>query len=303
MTCIKNLILIIVWFVVTYFMFLFQPYTDFETYVHSLIPKHALTHLDKLYTFENSDLFHLYLTTENDTSLSAYLKVPHDSKQIPAILVLGGMQTGKYAVNYAYGVNNVVIAAPDYRYKPRLKYNLISIFSDISEAYNSTYFQIVDNLLLIDFLKKWEKTKKKNIGILGYSFGVPFAAATARFNCVNYLALVYGGGDLRFLLKHNLKLYNWYMDYLLANFFWLHVFNFEPVYNMQSVIPTPLIIINGKNDEKIPDVSARKLHESILFDKTTIWLDSKHVHPQNKQLSIKIIDHLNIWLNKNNFFE
>ena len=304
MNFLRNFLLILTWLILTYFIFLLQPLHDFQSYVFSLIPESYTINLDFVERSENSELFHLYYTSEHDTSLSAYVKIPKDSVNYPSIIILGGMMTGKEAVNYAYGVDNVILVAPDYRYKPRIKYNFITIISDLLKVYNATYLQVVDNLLLIEFLKKWERSRDKNLSILGYSFGVPFAVATARINNkIDQLALVYGGGDLRYLIKHNLNLFNPFIDNLLSNLFWIHVINFEPIENLKSLKPIPTLIINGLNDEKIPNISAQKLQDSINYEKTVIWLDSKHVHPANKKLSLKIIDNLNLWYRANNFFQ
>ena len=281
-----------------------QPLQDFQSYVFSLIPASYTVNLDLVERSENSELFHLYFTSESDTSLSAYVKIPKDSLKYPSIVILGGMMTGKEAVNYAYGVDDVILAAPDYRYKPRIDYSFISIATDLLEGYNATYLQVVDNLLLIEFFENWVKSWDKNLSIIGYSFGVPFAIATSSIsNKVDYLALVYGGADLYYLIRHNLKLFNPFIDKLISYVFWLHVKSFEPIENLKSLKPIPTLIINGRNDEKIPNSSAQKLQDSINYEKTVIWLDSKHVHPANKKLSLKIIDNLNSWYRANNFFQ
>ena len=79
--------------------------------------------------------------------------------------------------------------------------------------------------------------------------------------------------------------------------------NFEPQSNLQFIKPLPTLLINGKNDEKIPNISAQKLQQSINYEKTIIWIDSKHVHPANKKLSLEIIKYLNSWYQKENFFD
>jgi len=298
----KNFLIILIWFLITYFIFILQPSQEFESYILSLKPENYIIHIETIKSDSSTELLHLHLTTDHDTSLSAYLKVPIDTLKYPSIIILGGMLTGKQAVNYAYGVNNVILAAPDYRYKTKYKYNLFKIAEDLLEAYNATYLQVVDNLLLIEYLQNWDKTKNKKISILGYSFGVPFAAATARIQHLDYLALVYGGAGLNFLIKHNLKLFSKSIDCFLSELFWLHLINFEPESNLQHAKPIPTLFINGKNDEKIPNISAKKLQRSILNEKTIIWIDSKHVHPANKKLSLEIINHLNSWYHKENFF-
>jgi cephalosporin-C deacetylase-like acetyl esterase len=220
------------------------------------------------------------------------------------IIILGGMMTGKTAVNYAYGVDEVIVAAPDYRYKLREKYNILTIFYDLLPAYHALYMQVIDNIILIEYFNSWEKTKNENISILGYSFGVPFAIATAAVQKrISHLALVYGGANLKFLIRHNLNLVNEVIDEILVQIFWLHVMNFEPEYLIRNITADSLLLINGLQDEKIPESSAQKLQDAVPFSKTIIWLESKHVHPKNKQLSMKIIGLLNEWYYKTKFLK
>jgi dienelactone hydrolase len=205
-------------------------------------------------------------------------------------------------VNYAYGVDNVILLAPDYRYKPRIKYDFFSILSDLQDGYNSTFLQVVDNILLIEFLKQWDKSRNGKISIVGYSFGVPFAVATGRIQSVDNFAFIYGGSDLHFLIGHNFSLFNSFINSVFSNIFWLHVMHFEPERNLQYLSKVPTLIINGQDDEKIPYKSAQLLQNSINQPKEIVWLESKHVHPKNKKLSIKIISILRQWYKDNNFF-
>jgi len=304
MIYLKNSLIIFFWFILSYFIFLFQPARDFESYIDSLKPKYILSN-ENLTLVEKSDSYQIFSLkyNHNQQSLEAFIKIPINGENLPAVIILGGMLTGKEAVNYAYSVENVIIAAPDYRYKPRSNYDIFSIICDLPKAYNALYMQIIDNLLLLDFLENRTNSANRNISIVGYSFGVPFAIATASVDKrVGHLALVYGGADLDFLIRHNLKLINPLIDELLGFIFWLHVMNFEPETLCKRIDAREIMLINGLHDEKIPETAAKKLQESIPYKKTIIWVESKHVHPKNKNLSLKIINHLNEWYNKSGFF-
>jgi dienelactone hydrolase len=216
--------------------------------------------------------------------------------KIPAILLLGGMLTGKKAVEFAYDVENVILIAPDYPYKIRYRYDFFTILADLVEAHNALHYQIRDNIVLLDFLRSWDKVDTSNIGIIGYSFGVPFALATASvYPKISHLGLVYGGADLRFLIEHNLKLFNPVVDKLFASLFWFHVMDFEPLKHAGNIKTLPLIIINGEDDEKIPYSSAMTLQKAFNFYKHVSWLSSSHVHPKNKKLNLDIIQILKGW--------
>lgn len=301
---IRNLPILFFWLLLNYFIFLLQPSADFEEYIKSLTPD--LNHLhSELTLLEKSESYALYnLSIDLDPKpLHAYIRIPNKSKNFPIVIILGGMMTGKSAVNYAYGVTNVVLAAPDYRYNPRNDYNILTIFYDMIEAYEALYMQIVDNLLIINYLKSWTNNEKQNLSILGYSFGVPFALATAAVNNdIDHLALIYGGADLKFLLHNNLNLYNNFLDDILVNIIWLHVITFEPEQMASQIKSEPVLLINGLKDEKIPEIAAKKLHDAIKVSKTALWVDSKHVHPRNKKLTLKIIEMLNNWYIKTEFF-
>ncbi len=301
----KNVLIILAWFFTSYFIFLLQPLPDFKAYIYSLMPKSDSVN-PKLVLIEQKETHQLFQLSVDygNKPLEAYIKIPQKSEKLPAIIILGGMMTGKTAVNYAYGVDNVILAAPDYRYKPRSDYSLFTILFDLIPAYEALYMQVVDNLILLEYLNSWNKTNNK-MSILGYSFGVPFAMATTSVqNKINHLALVYGGADLQFLIRHNFKLINPIIDELLVQLFWLHVMNFEPGKFAENISADSILIINGLQDEKIPESAARDLQTNINQPKTVIWLESKHVHPRNKELSLKIISLLNKWyLNTDFIFE
>jgi len=305
MKIIKFLFILFLWFSFSYFIFLFQPAQNFEAYINSLKPilnseKANLSIIEKT---EDYILYNLVIETRGKP-LEAYIKVPYDRKNLPAVIILGGMMTGKSAVNYAYGVDNVILAAPDYRYKPRWEYNIFTILYDLLEAYEAMYMQVVDNILLIEYLNSWDKNEEKRISLLGYSFGVPFAIATVSVQKnINQLALVYGGADLKFLIRHNLDLFNFIIDELLVQLFWLHVMNFEPGNFTENLAAESILLVNGLQDKKIPELSAKKLQNNLSGQKSIIWLESKHVHPQNKQLSLKIIDILKNWYQEKGFVE
>lgn len=168
--------------------------------------------------------------------------------------------------------------------------------ADLVEAHDALHYQIRDNMVILDFLRSWDRVDTSKIGIIGYSFGVPFALATASvYQKISHLGLVYGGADLRFLIEHNLNLFNPVVDKLFAYLFWFHVMDLEPLKHAGNIEVLPLIIINGKDDEKIPNYSAMALQKAFNFSMHVSWLASSHVHPKNKKLNIEIIQILKEW--------
>jgi fermentation-respiration switch protein FrsA (DUF1100 family) len=59
-----------------------------------------------------------------------------------------------------------------------------------------------------------------------------------------------------------------------------------------KITPTPLIMINGLNDEQVPRYNTKLFFNTAQEPKKLIWLESKHVHTNNPELTRKIIAEL-----------
>jgi dienelactone hydrolase len=284
------------WFVLAYFIWIFQAQSDFSGYINSLLPEDYDVQLTEIQSNDSVSIQQLIITSADDSILEAYIKNPKTNHKIPGIVLLGGVMTNKMAVEYAYDVDNVVLVSPDYPYKVRYRYGFFNILGDLIEARNALHYQVRDNILLMDFLDQWERIDRSKIGIIGYSFGVPFAVATASvYPKISNLCLVYGGANLKYLMDLNLNLFNPIIDKLLVYLFWFHVMDFEPLRHAKNIKALPMIIINGKDDEKIPYDSAEQLQKAFDFKKEVVWIPSAHVHPRNKKLSLEIIKILKKW--------
>ena len=298
----KVFLIIFIWFIYIYLVFLLQSERDFSRYTKSLLPKHYQVEITKIKADTTTTIYQLNLSDKSNFTIEAYIKRPNNEEKLSTVLLLGGMLTGKRAVEYAYDVENVIIIAPDYPYKFRKKYSFFEIIWDLDRAHRSLHYQIRDNLVLLEFLRNWKYVDKEKIGILGYSFGVPFALATTGIDPnIQNIALVYGGADIKLLIDTNLSVYNAIIDKVLVYFFWMHLSDFEPSRHAKKIEQMPLILINGEIDEKIPKISAIELQECFKFEKDVKWLPSKHVHPRNINLSMEIIRLLKDWYQKIGF--
>jgi dienelactone hydrolase len=241
-------------------------------------------------------LYSLRLFDGTDFNVQAQVKDPRIPGQVPAILLLGGMMTGKKAVEYAYNVDSVLLIAPDYPYEVKPQYGFFTIVLDIPLAHQALHMQVRDNLVLLDYLRNWQRVDTSRLSMIGYSFGVPFACATAALQRgIKGLALIYGGAGLRNLLQANFKLYRSFLDTVIIEVFWFLLSDFEPAVQAARLKPMPVLCINGEFDAKIPKESAQALHQAIPFTKTVIWLPTDHVHPKNRSLSMEIIKNLKYW--------
>lgn len=229
---------------------------------------------------------------------------PRDDRgKHPAIIVLGGKATGKYAVDYALDIAGAVIIAVDYPYTPRETYTITNFLHDVPEIRNALIDMVPSVMLVIDYLLTREDVDTSRIVLMGYSFGAPLVPCiVAHDRRPAVAALVYGGGDLRFLITHNVRRYEGEaVSTFVGLLGGLLLRPLEPMRYIGRVTPTPLIMVNGTNDEQVPRYSAELLYNAAGDPKTITWLESRHVRPDNVELTRMIVAELKRELGKRGF--
>lgn len=234
----------------------------------------------------------LTLTSHSGLRVSCGLLVPrHITGRAPAIILLGGKATGKYAVDYALGIEDVIIVAPDYPYEPRPSYSISEFFGDIPAIRRALLDMVPSVMLVFDYLSTRYDVDTTHIILLGYSFGAPFVPCViANDRRAAAGAMVYGGGDLPSLIRHNVRRYEGPVISTLvgaAGGILLHPL--EPMRYVGRMAPVPLLMINGTGDEQIPRENAEMLFAAAREPKELVWIPSHHVNPQNVELTRRII--------------
>jgi hypothetical protein len=223
------------------------------------------------------------------------LLVPtREGARFPAIVLLGGKATGKYAIDYALGVRDVIILAPDYPYEPRESYTTLDVLKDLPEARQALFDMVPSVELALDYLWTRVDVDTGRVVMLGYSFGAPYVPILASRNRrFAVAAMVYGGGDLESMIRHNVRRYEGPAFSSFVGFLsGLLLRPMEPLRYIRDVSPTPLIMINGERDEQVPPENARMLFEVAREPKQIVWLPSRHVNPRDTALTRTIISTL-----------
>lgn len=221
---------------------------------------------------------------------------PH--RKFPAIIVLGGKATGKRAVDYTLGIPNVIIIAPDYPYEPRESYTVWSFVQDLPQIRQALLDMVPAVMLLTDYLSTRPDVDSSRIVLLGYSFGAPFVPAImAHDRRPAVAAMVYGGGDLHALIRHNVRRYDGAIASELVGLSAAVLLRpLEPMRYVEQIAPVPLLMVNGTNDEQVPRENTELLFNAAREPKQIAWLDSRHVNPRNPELTRRIIDTLRVRL-------
>ncbi len=242
-----------------------------------------------------SERFLVSLRSSSGLVARCGLLVPQaEHRRNPAIILLGGKQTGMYAIDYALNVRNVILIAPDYPYEPRERYTLPQFFADLP-AMRAALLDMVPTVMLItDYLWRRSDVDTTKVVLLGYSFGAPFVPAILSVERRPAVAaMVYGSGGLYSLIRHNVQRYEGrLMSELVAALGALLLRPLEPLRYVEGISPIPLIMINGEDDQLIPRANVLTLYQKAGEPKVLLWLPSQHVHPNNVRLTNQILNTL-----------
>jgi dienelactone hydrolase len=235
-----------------------------------------------------------WLTLQGDAGLTVQcgLLVPRDKGiRFPAFILLGGKATGKYAIDYALGAKDVIIVAPDYSYEPRESYAVLDVLTDLPRIHQVLFDMVPSVELVMDYLRTREDVDTGRVVMLGYSFGAPYVPILAsRDHRFAAAAMVYGGGDLRSMIHHNVRRYEGPLFSTFVGFLsGLLLRPMEPLHYVKNISPTPLIMINGEQDEQVPRENTEMLFAAAREPKRIIWLPSHHVNPRDTTLTRTII--------------
>lgn len=220
------------------------------------------------------------------------LLVPLDTtKRYPVILLLGGKATGKYAIDYAMDIDSVIILALDYPYEPRETYTFWTVLWDLPAVRQALFDMVPSAMLATDYLFQRKNVDTSKLVILGYSFGAPFVPAiVAHDRRAAVAAMVYGGGELHSMIRHNVARYKGpAMSEFVGSAGALLLRPLEPMRYAEKISPIPLVMINGENDEQIPRYNTELFFNAAREPKKIVWLKSRHVRPDNVDLTRNII--------------
>jgi len=140
------------------------------------------------------------------------------------------------------------------------------------------------------FLAALPEVDATRMTLVGVSFGVPFAAAAGRDRVFTGVALHFGGADIGSMLRANLPISNSVLRSGFAAFGAWIFRDLEPAKHVGAISPTPLLLINGSEDEQIPRSSALLLAERATPPVRQIWLHHGHLSSTDQGLLRELAD-------------
>lgn len=229
----------------------------------------------------------LHLESSSGLRVDARVRRPDSDERLPVLLMLGGHDTGKDAVDLVGTPEGVAFVAPDYPYyadhHPDGFWASMAIVDDIQAAFLDAPPALS---LILDWLLKQPWVDPERVELIGVSLGVPFAApAGALDQRFSRVWLMHGGGDNVSWVSHAGRehIENETLRRLVARTALLLVYGntFDTVYWIEQTAPRPVILVMARDDDYVPPEAQRPLIEIAAREHVeVIWTEGMHIGPE-----------------------
>jgi dienelactone hydrolase len=204
----------------------------------------------------------------------------------PTVLLLGGRQTGRDAARLGGDTDSVVVAALSYPYAGDPDLPAALRLQQMQRALLDTVPAI---LLATDYLLAEPYVDANRFELIGVSLGAflvsPAAVLEPR---IRRLWLVHGAGRpatvIEFALRSEVRLAT--LRRMVAAF--LNVVAGGEYLAAERWVgrmsPRPVIVINARNDERLPPASVAALHVALRSPYRIVWMEGPHVRPDRPEV-------------------
>ena len=261
-------------------------------------------------TDSSSAVYSIRIDTETLPGLQCFLRVPVQSDRgpFPAIILLGGVNTGRDAIHFvgeSSYTDDFIFMTMDYPYAGKKKdltaFEFIAAIPSIRDAILNSVPAVIT---MIDYLETREEVDKDQIFTAGASFGIFFTIVSAAIDTrVKATMSFFSAGDISGMIANNIDFGPSFIRKPLGFLSYLLLLPVEPLNYIDRIVPRHFLMVNGRDDDRVPQELVEKLYNKAGEPKELIWLDADHFNTDKEQLIAQITGIAVNWLAKNGLVE
>lgn len=247
----------------------------------------------------------LWFPVDDDLRARATLRIPRGARprSLACVVIAGGHEHGYMAAEYLEAGPGVAVLSVDYPYEgPRRKIPRDQLAKVIPKIWGATRDMAPLLREAGAYAAGRPEVDSTRILLVGASLGVPFAVKAAaedpRFAGV---ALLYGAADLGAWAERNIKDIPDWTRPIVRGLTRILFHDLEPSRHIAKISPRPVLLVSGRDDEMIPEDLARRLYEAAREPKQQVWLETRHMHPDDRVLTWRLMRIALDWAERHEF--
>lgn len=249
------------------------------------------------YRLPDSEVREYRLSSDTGLEVEIALRVPDMAlDHRPLLLMMGGQETGRAAVQVIPDTRGVAVAAISYPFGTVPHRQKLGLAVALPRIQQGIFETPAAALLALDFLLGPELgLDPGQVELAGISFGAYLAAVPAALDPrFERLWLIHGGAAVADTLDHMLQRHvdsgtirRQLASYLATVVGARHL---GPERWVARVSPRPLVVVNAAADDALPEVSTRALRAALQEPFEILWTPGQHVHPKRPEVIAAITD-------------
>lgn len=216
---------------------------------------------------------------------------------LPVILVMGGENTGKDAVDLVGVPDGVAYVALDYPYNGDQEldafFESIAAIPDIQQAFLDSPPAMS---LALDWVAQQPWFDEQRVELVGASLGVPFTAVAGAIDSrFTRVWLLHGGAKNFPWVMHAGRKYieNEFLRGIVGRGALLLVYgnSFDAIDWVPEIAPRPVVVVMARDDDYVPrDAQAPFVEAAESEHIEIIWTEGQHIRPTRKEELQQLLD-------------
>jgi dienelactone hydrolase len=266
----------------------------------------ALHNIEFLERDRRAIRYTLSLHGDEGLIVDGYLRLPASAvKGYPAVLLLGGLRTGKDALWLLDDLpesDGYVFVTLDYPYDGPTQMSTVAFLTKLGDIRESVWDGVAAMLLGYDFLRGYSVVDTQRIVFVGVSLGSFFVLPAACLASPQApVALHFAGAAIRELVQTSLTNRGsvWPISSLTAALAAFGLRPLEPARWAARCGGRPVLLVNGANDRRIPVACATRLAEAFPRKPTVHWLEEDHILKSDRNIVLELVALTDQWMKAN----
>ena len=208
--------------------------------------------------------------------------VEDSGRKLPLVLVLGGHHTGRRAARLVGDTRGTLVAAMSYPFTGDPRPDAVTFLRDIPKIRQAFLDTPPAAQLALDHLVTLPEADTTRVEAVGVSLGAPFVTITGALDRrITRVWAVHGSGGSYAPLEMNMR-----RTIGFAPLRWLAAAianvliagpRLAPERWVGRISPRPFVMVNARDDERMPIDQVHALYEAARDPKELVWMEGGHV--------------------------